>query len=337
MPPNTEVAKPANVTWRGGRASLHVELATAQVDALRSAPVVVAVGDADRLTGAAMSPKLVLQVNAQKISVDESQPTMALARANRVDQARLLASLTAERDAMTNGSSTWFGDRQLKAEQAQLTSQLAASTAALAGPLAAAESAFQAAPDMNVAFSLPDSTGADRDALVKAASDAANLRASVVQLEAKRAAFESVPSELPSIDADLAAARAQADAAEAGVHGRLSALYAKLRAEQPDVADRWLLAYVTMSPTPGTSDLQTLLSDRRGLRRSLAINEEDLAHVTAQELKNRQPRIDQLSAQIAQASKALADADARITGLSAGSIKNVQTFATTSDFTRSFI
>jgi hypothetical protein len=287
--------------------------------------------------GRVSSPKMMLQINAEGLQVDNTKAALALEHQRRSHQVSFLASLEQEKNEMRAGTSSWFGNHQLQNENARLISELSVNSAALAPKLAAAEAALGSAADHEAAFSIPHELPVEREQLKAMAHDANKLVAKVRELEEKRQAFELVPEELPAIDAELIPLKARAAAQTSDVHAKLTALYQTTRAEHPALADRWLEQHATIFRKPDAAALTELLRTQRSLEATFEINTSDLERLNAQHSENAPKKVEQLSASIVAAHQHLAEIDVTLAGFRDGTVKSVAAFTTAYPQHKSFI
>ncbi len=337
MPPNEAGVLPATVIEKNGRAYLHVELKSAEVSALNAAPFIVAVGDAASLSGTAMVPKLILQVTAQDLKVDTLAPRLAAELNSRPNQVSFIAGLESDKAGMLNGTSTWFGGHQLEQERARLAKELAAITASLEPKLAALERTLLDDTPVNAALALRADIDPGSEVLRKAAIDSANLSARAKELEQRRLDVTSVPQLVVAVDAELIPLKAKATAAALEVRASVDALYAKLRAENPDAADQWLNTYASSHQLSGAGELQSLTSNRKWTAQNLATTDADLARMQTQLATNAPTVIENLTARIATAKAALAERDAVIAGMRSPGAAHVEDFKTSYPADKAFI
>jgi hypothetical protein len=326
MPPNTDPPSPATVVDKNGKAYLRVNVADAEVAGLRNAPMSFALGDAKSL-GNISAPKFMAQVSTQKMLVDRTAPMLAMELSSRPQQVNNLGRLQDERASLSNGTSSWFGTRQLQTEHDQLSQVAQAANAAVAGPRADLESKLTAGADFDAVFSLPPALSANRDAMLANLETASNAKAQVAQLQSQRDIEKAAGIPLTQdYDTQIAALQPQTAAAD-GVHQQVLDLYKQARSEQPFEADLWLRSYANMKALPNANQFTDQIWSAHNAQDQLAQNEAELARLTAQDTKALPVREQQLDAQIAGAKTALAATDARISAMRAGTDQRSDLFS----------
>jgi hypothetical protein len=328
MPPNGAQAQPTTFVDKNGKGYLRVGVQDAEVNALRQSPITLAVGDAASMQGNTMAPKFVAQVSARDVSVDATQPQLALERRGRATDAQFLSSLQADRASMADGSSNWFSGRQLEMERNALLDKAKTTESVLAPVRAKTEAAMAAGGPLQAAFAMPEELQSQRDPLVRSLSDFSNRSAALAEAEKNRqmAKDSGVLTDSTGFDAKVAEAKA---ALGEDPTPQVKQLYAKVRSDDPVLADRWLASYARMEQLPQANQITNLVSDAGGIRMGLQANQANLTRFQNQDAAAAPGRIADLDRQIAAAKAKLAAEDARISGLKDGTIRSVEPYTTT--------
>lgn len=322
LPTNETGTAPITLVEQNGRTSIRVDLEKADIGLLAASPMVIAIGAKEAL-GVASSPKLTLQVSARALHVDRSAPLARMEVESRAQSAHSLESLKRELLEMKNGTSSWFGSRQLDEEHATLTTLVRETKSAADAMRADLETKLASAEPAQRWIAMPDTLperamareaiNAGRNA-AKELPNAQELRATFVELK--------LDAELPEQDAKIAELH-QALEAEVKSNEAVLALYQSIRGT--DVGDAWLEKFGAMHGVPNFAGVKAEAS--RAVV-SLAYNEKDRARAQANTAANLPGAVANLEASIARMAAQLERSDLVVKQLQDGTKKELVDTAT---------
>lgn len=290
---------PVRVVEAGGRLALAFESAPVDLSALRASPVLLALGEPGLLFNPASpqvsAPFLSVQVSTAQLEVDVSASTKHERRERSVQLDALIEQTATERRAMSTGTSSWFGQRQLEQDLTDAKARAEASQQTLAPLLAQAEQAWaQAAPLARVATApIDDAQRAGwRSTLVTATNAAARLPEARALLEAAR----EVP-ELAAEDRAKVSTLEAAAAGQASVDAEVRQLFGSLPAE---ARTRWLVDLAKFEVLPFAERLSSAARESSNATVDVQLLEDQLAAQVERTGHAVTPRLAQLDARLAE-------------------------------------
>lgn len=325
LPPNEAGTLPATIVEKNGRAFLRVAVDKAQVSMLTASPMAIVVGKAERL-GKTSAPDFTLQVNADALKVDRSAPTLRMELEARGQDVRAVEFAKSDLAGLRDGSSGWFGGRQLETEHAGLVTRVAETRQAVETSRADLEQRLTAADHTTRLLSMPPELG-NRDEFFKlhnatigdkqALISARELRQSFVELD--------IADELPAQDAKIAELEAKV-AVGVNAENDVRARYAAARENTPALADAWL---ARLSQLQGLPNFNATIASAARAEEALALNESDRARIAENNAKNLPAALAQAEAVLSRMTRQLTATDQRIEGLRDGSRPDIVTTAPT--------
>ncbi len=328
LPPNEAGTQAVQLVEKNGRAYLRLAVDKATVSMLTGSPVAIVVGKAARLGqgGNVSAPEFLLQVNVGSLRVDRTAPTLRMELESRVQDARAVEFSQHEVTGLRDGTSSWFGGRQLEQEHGALVARVTETDASASAMRAELEARFDAEEPIFRLLSMPPEV-AGRKAFLAAHNAAIDAKDLLVSARELRQSFVelSLDAELPEQDAKIAGLEATV-AAGAKAEADVRALYAATRGEDPARADEWLGTLAQLRSGP---DFRAAVATAAWAHDALALNEADTAQAAAHHAKNLPGALANAEASLVRKTKQLAERDARIAGLRDGSNKDVVVSAPT--------
>lgn len=323
LPPNAAGTLPVELVEKNGRAFLRVAADKATVSMLMSSPMAIAIGKAELLgqaDGAVSAPEMVLQLNADTLRIDRSAPTLRMELDARAQDVRAVEFAKNDVAGLRDGSSSWFGGRQLQDEHAGLAARAAETNAAVTAMRADLEGRFNVAEPVFRLLSMPQEV-APRAGFQAAHNAAIEAKEALVVARELRQSFVELglDAELPEQDEKIAGLEAIVAAgvkAEADVRG----LFEAARRNQPAQADAWLATLGQLQRAP---DFNVTLAAAARANDALALNEADAARVAANNAKNLPEALTNAEVLLTRMTKQLESRDARIAGLRDGTGREI--------------
>lgn len=328
LPPNEAGTQAVQLVEKNGRAYLRIAVGKGSVSMLTKSPVAIAVGKAALLGqgGNVSAPEFLLQINAGSLRIDRTAPTLRMELEARVQDARAVEALQIDVTGLRDGTSSWFGGRQLEQEHGALVARVAETGKAAKAMRGELEARFGAEEPIFRLLSMPPEV-AGRTKFLAAHNAAIEAKDLLVSARDLRQSFVelSLETELPEQDAKIAGLEATV-AAGVKADADVRALYAATRRENPALADAWLGTLGQLRRAP---DFRVTVATAARAQDALALNEADTAQAAAHRAKNLPGALANVEALLVRMTKQLAERDARVAGLRDGSSKEVVVSAPT--------